>query len=71
MDLDDLVSCSGDVDLKLSGFVEGTVHESEKALVSDVRSELSWILFEFIGDVVGMIISVEENILVPFEGSYF
>ena len=39
--------------------------------MGDIGSVFSWIFVQLIDDVVGMIITVEENIFALLHGSYF
>jgi hypothetical protein len=71
VNLDDLVGGSGHEDLQLASFIKRAVHEGEQALMGDVRPEVGWIFFEFVDDVVGMVVSVEEHILMFFESAHF
>lgn len=63
MHLDDLVGCCGDEDLKFTGFVERTVEESEQTLVGNVWPVVCRVSFEFVSDVIGVVLTIEENSL--------
>ena len=66
MDFDDLVRCSCNVYLKLSSFIERTIEKSKQALVSNIRAILCRVFLQFIGDVVGVVIAIEEYVLILF-----
>ncbi len=70
MNLDDLVGGGGNIHLELASLVEGTVQESQKTLMCDIGPVLSRISFEFVGDVVGMILAIEEDVLLFDVGDF-
>lgn len=37
----------------------------------NVRSVVSWIFFQFVRDVIGMVIAIQQYVLMFFEGGYF
>jgi hypothetical protein len=63
MDLDDLIGGGGDIHLKLTSLVEGTVQQSQETLMGDIGPVLGRISFEFVGDVIGMVFTIEEDVL--------
>jgi hypothetical protein len=63
MNLDDLIGGGGNIHLKLASLVEGTVQQSQETLMSDIGPVLGRISFEFVGDVIGMVFTIEENVL--------
>lgn len=73
--LDDLVGGGRDVNLQLARFVERTVEQSEQTLMSDVGPVLSGVSFEFVSDVVGVVLTIEEDSLLfnvgDFEPGFF
>ena len=71
MHFDYLVGCSSDEDLQLSSLVEGTIKQREQALMRDIRSILSWVFLELVGDVVGMVITIQKHVLVLLVLGYF
>ena len=58
MNLNDLVGCSCDIDLQFSCFIEWTIKQSQKTLMGNIRSILSRIFFQFVHDIVCMIITI-------------
>lgn len=70
MYFDDLVGSSGDIDLKFACFVERTIKESKEALMCDIGSVVGGIFLEFVDDIVGMVITIEQYVLVLLKGSH-
>ena len=58
MDLDNLIGGCSYVNLKFTSLVEWTIHECEQTLMCDIWSIISRIFFEFVGDIVGMLITI-------------
>jgi hypothetical protein len=70
MDLDDLIGGGGNIHLKLTSLVEGTVQQSQETLMSDIGPVLGRISFEFVGDVIGMVFTIEEDVLFFYVGDF-
>ena len=58
MNFNDLVGCSSDIDLQFPCLVERTIKQSKKTLMGNIRSILSRIFFQFVHDIVCMIITI-------------
>lgn len=71
MHFDYLVGGGGDEDLQLSSLVEGTIEQCEQALMRDIWSILSRVFLELVGDVVGMVITVQKHVLMLLVLGYF
>lgn len=71
MHFDYLVGGGGDEDLQLSSLVEGTIEQREQALMRDIWSILSRVFLELVGDVVGMVITVQKHVLMLLVLGYF
>jgi hypothetical protein len=71
MYFDDLIGRCGNINLKKPSLVERTVKKSQQTLMGNIGSIVSWIFPQLVHDIVGVVVTVKEDIFMLLEYSNF